>query len=413
MARTDRQHRQADRRQREAPDHAASRQRGGPATTAERQNAGLVLVGVADHVDVDVDARLANHTVDHRAAHQLPESRAARRAEDELRGVQRARRVDERLGHVRADDLAELAAHLLDKPPLAFELLRRADGQSILGADVDGYEVALGPLGHPRGAPDEALALRLSRERDEHALARLPRLLDSVAFAVGPQALLHPIGDPQQRELAQRREVARPEVVRERHVDPLRRVDVAPRQARAHRLGREVDELQLVCPPHDLVGDRLPLPDARDLLDHVVQRLEVLDVQRRDHVDARLEQLLDVLATLLVARAGHVGVGELVDESDLRPTREQRVEVELLERLPPILEAAPRQHLEVADLLGRAPPTVRLDEPDDHVLAPLGATAALVQHRERLADAGSGAEVDAQRATRHELNVTPARRAPG
>ena len=90
----------------------------------------------------------------------------------------------------------------------------------------------------------------------------------------------------------------------------------ASRLPERHR--RQVDELELVGAADDLVGDRLALLDAGDLLDDVVQRLEVLDVQRRDDVDAGLEQLLDVLPALLVARAGDVRVRELVDERDLR-----------------------------------------------------------------------------------------------
>ena len=51
---------------------------------------------------------------------------------------------------------------------------------------------------------------------------------------------------------------------------------------------------------------------------------------------------------------------------------------------------------------------MRLDEADDDVLAALAAAAALVQHRERLADAGRGAEVDAERAARHGEDATRA-----
>ena len=66
-----------------------------------------------------------------------------------------------------------------------------------------------------------------------------------------------------------------------------------------------------------------------------------------------------------------------------------------------------RDDLEVADLLGGARPAVRLDEADDDVGAALVPAPALVEHRERLADAGRGAEVDA------ELAREPSRRAYG
>ena len=146
----------------------------------------------------------------------------------------------------------------------------------------------------------------------------------------------------------------------------------------------------------DPVGDRLALLDAGDPLDDVVERLEVLDVDRRDDVDPGVEQLVDVLPALVVARAGHVGVGELVDQHPFRAAAEDGVDVHLLERRAAVLERAPWDDLEVADLLGGARPAVGLDEPDDDVGAALGAAPALVEHGERLADAGRGAEVDAQ-----------------
>ena len=78
-----------------------------------------------------------------------------------------------------------------------------------------------------------------------------------MALAVVEQRVVDPVGDPEQRELAQRGEVAGAEVVAERGVDPLGGVDVAVRHPAAERLGRHVDELDLVGAPHDRVGDRL------------------------------------------------------------------------------------------------------------------------------------------------------------
>ena len=97
--------------------------------------------------------------------------------------------------------------------------------------------------------------------------------------------------------------------------------------------GREVDQLDVVGAVEDGVGHRLAHPDAGDLGHHVVQALDVLDVERRVDVDAGVEQLLDVLVALGVAAAGRVGVGELVDQHQLRPPREDGVEVHLVERL--------------------------------------------------------------------------------
>ena len=132
--------------------------------------------------------------------------------------------------------------------------------------------------------------------------------------------------------------------------------------ASAQRFRRHVDELDLVGAPHDAVGDRLPLLHAGDALDHVVDRFEVLDVERRDDIDARVEELLDVLPTLLVAGARNVGVRELVDEHHVGTPGQHRLDVHLLELGAAVLDLAPRDDLEIAELLGGAGPPVRLDD---------------------------------------------------
>ena len=261
----------------------------------------------------------------------------AARAEDELGGVLGPGEVDERGGDVAAGRprgtrrRAPRAAVRCS----ATQLRRPAPPGPSSAADVDAEQLAVGPLGDAGRPADQVLAARRAGERDDDPLARLPRLGDAVPLAVLLERVVDLVGDPQQRQLAQGGEVAGPEVVAERGVDLLGGVDVAVRHAAAQRLGRHVDELDLVGRPHDVVGDRLALADAGDALDDVVDRLEVLDVDRRDHVDAGVEQLLDVLPALLVAAAGHVGVRQLVDERDLGPAGEHGVDVHLLERRCP------------------------------------------------------------------------------
>ena len=226
-------------------------------------------------------------------------------------------------------------------------------------------------------------------------------------LAVALQPLVDLVRQPQQRELAQRRQVADPEVVGERRIDLLGLVDVAVRHPAAQRLGRHVDQLDLVGGPDDRVGHRLPLRYAGDLLDDVVERLQVLDVHRGDDVDAGVEQLVDVLPALLVARAWHVGVRELVDEGDLGVPGQDRVEVHLLEGGAAVGQRRPRDDLQVTDLLEGVRPAVRLDVGDHHVGAALVATMTLVEQRKRLANAGRGAEVDPQLAAAARLHGGP------
>ncbi len=277
---------------------------------------------MADHVDVDRDAGLADDPADHRAAREPLPARATGRPHHDLGGVQRAGGVEECLADVGTGDLVIGAAELCDELALLGEQFGGRRGEPILWDDVDRDEVALGALRDTGSTTHEPVAVARAGEGDEHALPRLPRLGDPVPAPVLGKPLIDPVGEPGERELAQRREIARAEVVRERGVDPLGPVDIAASESVAERERREIDQLQLVSPADDLVGDRLTLFHGRDLLDDVVQRLEVLDVQCRDDADPGLEQLLDVLPALLVSRAGHVGVREFVDERDLRPPGE-------------------------------------------------------------------------------------------
>ena len=357
---------------------------------------------MAHDVDVDAGARLADHLSDHGAARQSLPLRPPARAHHDLGDVQRARRLEQRVADVRAGDLVILAAELLDELALTREERGRGRREAVLRNDVDAEEHALRPLGDAGRAADEALAVRRPRQRHEHALPRLPGLRDPVLGTVGGEGLVDPVGEPGERKLAQRGEVAGPEVVGERRVDPVRGVDVAAREPVPQRKRSKVDQLELVGAAHDLIRYSLALLDPGDLLNDIAERLEVLDVEGGDDVDARVQQFLDVLPALLVPRAGDVRVRELVDERDLRLARQQCVDVQLLELGAAVVDALPRDDLEVADLVGRLRASVGLDEADDDVLAVVAPAAPLVEHGECLPDAGCGAEVDAERASGHE-----------
>ena len=318
-----------------------------------------------------------------------------------MRAVLGACELGECRGDVVGNGLVVLAAEVGQQLLVAREVLRTWSGEPVGGRDVEAEQFAVRALRHARRPADQRFGARCAGDRDEHALACLPRLGDAVPLAVVLERLVDAVGNPQERELAQRREVAGAEVVRERGVDLLRLVDVAVRHAAAERFGRHVDELELIGLAHDRVGDRLALRDTGDAFDDVVHRFEVLDVQGGDHVDARVQELFDVLPPLLVARSRDVRVGELVDEHLRGMAGQDRVDVHLLERAPPILEASARHHLEVGDLLRGLRAAMGLDEPDHHVGAAVVAAPALVQHGERLADARCGAEIYAQRAPGH------------
>ena len=352
---------------------------------------------VRDHVHVDVAGSPDRAIADAGSGEQGREPVPAAHAEHELGGVLGPGEGQQRLRHVVADDLVVGPAKGLDQAALLGERGRIGAGQAVRLGDVDREEVAAGRAGgDPGRSPDQRVALGPPGERDHHPFPRFPGPVDVVRRPVPLQPLVDLVGQPEQGEFAQRGQVPGAEVVRQRRVDLLRRVDVAVGHPAAQCLRRHVDELDLVGRADDRVGDGLPLRHAGDLLDHVVQRRQMLDVDVRDDVDAGLEQFLHVLPALLVARSGDVRVRELVHERHLGPARQHGVDVHLVERRAAVGQAPAGHHLQALDLRGGVRPAVRLHEGHDDVGAPLGAPVALAEHGEGLAHPGSRAEVDPQ-----------------
>ena len=231
-----------------------------------RQPAAAAHLRVGHDVHVDVAGVTNRPQADAGPREQRGQPSAAARAEHELGGVLSPGEGQQRLRYVVGDDLVEAAAERLGEPPLGRPARRVGAGEAVRSGHVQREQVAARrSCGDPRGTPDQRLAFGPAGQGDHDPLPGLPGVVDAVCFAVPLQSLVDLVGEPEQRELAQRREVAGPEVVAERGVDLLGRVDVAVRHPAAQRLGRHVDELDLVGGTDHGVGDRLPLRHPGDL----------------------------------------------------------------------------------------------------------------------------------------------------
>ena len=369
----------------------SSAAQGGDRTTPPARGSGAV---VGDEVDVDRTGQPGD-LGGGRAGEELPEAGVAGDPDDDHRRVDAAGELDDRLGHVVAHHGVEGPRQLLDQLARGVQLARVGAGQSVGAHHVDRDELAARRAGGDAGcAPDHRLALGAAGDGHDDPLARRPGLVDAVLAPVVVQGVVHPVGHPEQGELAQGGQVAHAEVRRERGVDLLGLVDVAVGHPPTQRLRAHVDQLDLVGRAHHGVGDRLALPHAGDPLDLVVEGGEVLDVDRGDDVDACAPDLLDVLAPLGVTASRHVGVGELVDQHHRGRPGDDRVGVHLGERRAAVGDLASRHDLQPLELgLGVRSP-VGLDHAHDHVGPPRPAPVRLVEHGERLADARRGTEVD-------------------
>ena len=319
-------------------------------------------------------------------------------------GVDAAGEVEQGRGDVVADDGVERGADVLGEAAQAGQCADRGADQAVAAQHVHGEQLGrAGSFGDAGRAAQHRFALRATGERDHDPFPGLPDVGDPLVGAVALEGDLDLVGHPEQGHFAQRGEVVRLEVVGHGGIHPLRRVDVAVRQPPAQRLRGDVDQLDLFGAAHHLVGDRLLLAHSGDPLDDVVERFQVLDVERGQDVDPGGEDVLDVLPALRVPGSGCVGVGELVDDDHRGTAGEHGVDVEFGERHPAVGELAAGEDLEPLDEGGGLGPAVGLDQPDDHVGAPVGAAVRLTEHGEGLADAGCGTQVDPQLSAAHDI----------
>ncbi len=252
------------------------------------------------------------------------------------------------------------------------------------------------PVGEPLGVTHEAGRARILADADDNALAGRPRALDGVRLHLAEQLLVDPLGGAAQSELAQRGEVGRREEMLERALGLLGDVDFAFLEPLDQVVGRQIDQFDRIGAIEHGVRHGLAHPHMGDLRDDVVEALDVLDVDGGIDVDAVAHQLFDVEIALRMAAAFGVGVGELVDQNDLRVPRNDRVEVHLLERLALVFDAAPGNDFEALQQRLGLLAAVGLDHADDDVVAVLQPRVGLLQHFVGLADAGRGADENPQ-----------------
>ena len=334
------------------------------------------------------------------AARPRPPRRDAHAPDDDLRAVVRARVLDDFRRGVAAREDGGLRAELLRELHRPQDPLALACGKPLQRGrlDVDGRPFDAELRREARGAAHDVVAARAGPDAAEQRVLGLPDALDRLVRPVRLHVVFHAVGRAAQREFAQRHQVALAEEVARGPLDLLGQVHLAGREPRQQVVGRHVDHHDLVGLVEDRVGHGLPDVDARDAADDVVEALDVLHVERREHVDARGKQLVDVLPALRMPRARHVRVREFVDQDQRRVPRQRRIEVELLQRAVLVCDLRARQDRKVLQQRFGLLAPVRLEQPDDDVLALVPQLARRGQHRVRLADAGRRAEVDAEAA---------------
>ena len=346
------------------------------------------------HIDVAVSGE-TQHPLDDRPLGELLPATPSTRTQDDLRDLVLAGEVHQCPGGFFLVEHMPLSTQVVRQIVQDVERIHRTATGLIGGDDMHGMEIRLRPGRDARRPADHGVGAMGAGDGYEDPLARLPDRVRMPVTEIGEELLLGLVGYESKSQLAQRHQVLGSEEMGQRVGDLLGGIDVAVDHPPTKGLGRRVDELQLVGSAHDPIRDPLAHPGAGHALDGVSNALEVLDVDRGDHRDPGVDELDDVLPPLLVApRPRDVGMGELVDEGQLRLPGQDGVDVQLLELRSAVGDDLAGDHFEVSDQFSGPRASVGLDEPDDDVRPSAVTAPTLVEHGEGLPDAGRGPHID-------------------
>ena len=163
------------------------------------------------------------------------------------------------------------------------------------------------------------------------------------------------------RQLAKGDECRLLEKILQRGARPLRRVDHATLEPVEQGARREIDHKDLVGLLDHPVRNRLAHTHAGALPDLIVQTFQVLHVHRGQHVDARVEQGVDVLPPLEPGRPRNVRVRKLVDDGDLRMPPKNRRRIHVFKARSLVLDDPSRNRFQPLDERHRVAAAVRLE----------------------------------------------------
>ena len=135
-------------------------------------------------------------------------------------------------------------------------------------------------------------------------------------------------------------------------------------QPRQQLIGGDIDQHHFIGGVEHLVGHGLPDAHVGDPANHIVEAFQMLHVQRAEYIDARRQQLIDILPALRMTRTGHIGMRQLVHQDQLRVPRKRRVQVEFEQRLATILNGLGRQNFQALQQRGSFHTAVGLDHAD-------------------------------------------------
>ncbi len=217
-------------------------------------------------------------------------------------------------------------------------------------------------------------------------------LIDAISLNVA----LDPVGSAPQSQLPQCHQVALAEKMIHRTLCLVRDVHLPGLEPRQQFVRGDVDQHDFVGGVEYLIGYRLPDAHVGDAANHVVEALQVLNVQGAEDIDAGRQQFIHILPALGMAHARNIGMRQLVDQNQIRMAQQCSVQIEFTQRLAAINDCPRRQDLQALEQRGGFHPAMGLDHPDQHYAALARSLTRGDQHGVGLADPGRRAEINPQ-----------------
>ena len=193
------------------------------------------------------------------AAQAVAPARVGRLAGDDPRDVALAREREHRAGDRRPGQPQRLAAERLGERHVSLDAIAILGRQRRRAGDVDVHREprCVHAVGDPPRGAYELLRGGARADAHQQPLARRPQRADPLLAPVRLDVGVDALRGPPQRELAQRHQVAAPEVVVDRAARLLGHVDLALGEPLQQLLRRQIDELDLVGALEHRVGDGL------------------------------------------------------------------------------------------------------------------------------------------------------------
>ena len=194
---------------------------------------------------------------------------------------------------------------------------------------VDHHPLSFQPTRQPCHLTHQRIVSCAPSNADQQPLTCRPDLIDCALSAVITHVFIYAIGRAAQSQLAQCQQIAQSKEIARGTLRLLQWVHLSGLEPLEQLFRWNIDHDDFISIIKDMVRHGFVHLYPHNTADHVVQTLQMLHIQCGPHINARIQQLLNILPALGVARASHIAVGQLVKQQDTRAVRQRRIQIKL------------------------------------------------------------------------------------